>query len=110
MATADPTLADLTANTTIRFGTDSAGNNPYSGLFDDSVVVPYAMPTAEVLALYSMAAAYSSLPRLSVTGNMVGAGTMTAEGEVDSEAVVYHVASGNAHTTGGTTGFRLREV
>lgn len=78
--------------------------------FDDAVALPYVVPDAWVLGMYTQhnASAWSALPRVLAAGDF-SASSVTVRGKVTGSKVIRHSRNGSL-TSGHLLDFTLREV
>lgn len=72
-STATATLPSLGANPLLYVGTDAGGANPWNGMFDDLVVLPYGLDADQIAGVYGLARSFPDLPKLAVSGLLVDA-------------------------------------
>jgi hypothetical protein len=70
---ATATLPSLGANPLLYVGTDAGGANPWNGMFDDLVVLPYGLDADQIAGVYGLARSFPDLPKLAVSGLLVDA-------------------------------------
>ncbi len=75
---ASPTLPALPTGSVLYVGNDPAGSNPWNGLVDELVVLPYGLTASMIAAMY--ASVFSDLPSLNVTGDLDGSIEMVGGG------------------------------
>lgn len=107
-AAADNTFRDETHTF---LGGFAASNNLEFGLLDDVAVFPWAMPAAQIAAIYNLGAALPQLPRCFVDGDIAPDPTNSIEcrGSVTASYVVAQLG-GAQRSNNRKVGFSLREA
>jgi hypothetical protein len=101
---------DLLVIDTVRIG-HSASNEFTDSPIDDLIIVPWAMTTAQVLAIKNMGVAMSSIPRQRLTGDIIPEASKTVEGLITQiNRLSGHDSSGNFKSNLSSIQFELQEV